>query len=143
VLQRHADLPLRVFVVWEPILPTDTNAPDTPVLQRMADSRVQQYWDPDHLVAKQLAKDARPPQPVQECCVRDEFLWDLAAMYAPGVSWTDRVPPAILFNGPVVDVAEKLDGLLANPATVGVAMPPPSLPRDTRTAADAHSRPAR
>jgi hypothetical protein len=121
VLKRHPDERLRVFVVWEPILATDTAVPGTPVLQRMPDSRVQQYWDPNHLVAKQLAKDARPPQPAQECCVRDTILWDLAALYAPGVSWTDQIPTAVLFNGPVVDVAEKLEGVLANPAGVGSA----------------------
>src|SRR5258708_39708012 len=30
--------------------------------------RVQQYWDPGHVLAKQMAADARPPQPKRDCC---------------------------------------------------------------------------
>ena len=101
-----------MFVIWEPILPTDVAPPITSVLSRMPDVRVQQYWDPNHLVAKQLAADARPPQPEQECCVRGGVLWDLAAVYPKGATWQAQMPTAILFNGPVVDVTEALESAL-------------------------------
>jgi hypothetical protein len=97
---------VRVFVVWEPILPTDLAPPITSVLSRMPDLRVQQYWDPGHLLAGQMAADRRAPQPEPECCNRSGILWDLAAVYAPGVTWTERMPTALLFTGPVVDVAD-------------------------------------
>jgi hypothetical protein len=94
------------------MLPTDWVAPATSVLQRLSDRRVQQYWDPNHLLATQMKKDARAPQPEQDCCVRSGFLWDLAAVYTPGSIWSDRMPPAIVFNGPVVDVTDRIEGAL-------------------------------
>jgi hypothetical protein len=36
-------------------------------------------------------------QPVQDCCVRSGILWDLAAVYAPGSIWSERMPPATVF----------------------------------------------
>ena len=77
------------------------------MLARIPDLREHQYWDPGHLLAQRLAGDARDPQPKQKCCVRDGFLWDLTAVYPPGVKWTDRMPPATFFNGPVVKVQGK------------------------------------
>jgi hypothetical protein len=56
-----------------------------------------------------MERDARAPQPEQECCVRGGVLWDLAAVYPEGLMWTDRMPPATLFNGPVVDIASELE----------------------------------
>lgn len=101
-------------MVWEPILPTDFAAPTTWALSRASDRRVQQYWDPDHVLAKRMAADARAPQPEQDCCIRSGILWDLAAVYPKGASWDDRMPAATVFNGPVVDVttaiAEALSG---------------------------------
>lgn len=95
------------------MLPTDWSAPSGSVLRRLSDGRVQQYWDPNHLLATQMKKDARPPQPVQDCCVRSEILWDLAAVYPPGATWADHMPSAVMFNGPVVDVIDALAEALA------------------------------
>jgi hypothetical protein len=99
-------------MVWEPILPTDFGAPVTWVLSRASDRRVQQYWDRDHVLAKQMAADARPPQPEQECCVQSDILWDLAAVYPKGTRWEERMPTATVFNGPVVDITEALEAAL-------------------------------
>ena len=104
--------PIRVFAVWEPILPTDMAPPITSVLGRLRDRRVQQYWDPHHLLAKRMAEDAREPQPTQECCVRGGSLWDLVAVYPTGVSWTDRMPAATVFNGPIVDAMAAIEAAL-------------------------------
>jgi proline iminopeptidase len=74
---------------------------------------VQQYWDPNHLLAAQMKRDARGPQPVQDCCIRSGILWDLAAVYPPGSIWSDRMPPATVFDGPVVDVIDAIEGAFA------------------------------
>ena len=103
---------MRVFAVWEPILLTDLARPLSAVLHRLPDTRVQQYWDPGHVLSDQMNKDARPPQPVQECCERRGYLWDLAAVYLPGATWTDRLPTATVFNGSVVDVVEQLSAAI-------------------------------
>ncbi|MEN3338385.1 MAG: hypothetical protein V7647_2061 [Acidobacteriota bacterium] len=90
------------------MLVTDFAAPGTFVLRRLTDARVRQYWDPHHLVAAQIARDARPPQPVQNCCERSGTLWDLAAVYRRGAVWTERMPPATVFDGPVLDVTDQI-----------------------------------
>jgi hypothetical protein len=112
LLQKHSNHATRVFAVWQPILPTDWAAPASSVLGRLSDRRVQQYWDPNHLLAAQMKKDARAPQPVQDCCIRSGILWDLAAVYPPGSIWSDRMPAAAVFNGPVVDVADAIEDAL-------------------------------
>jgi len=94
------------------MLPTDWSAPSSAVLKRLSDPRVQQYWDPNHVLATQMKNDARPPQPAQECCVRSDILWDLAAVYPAGSMWSERMPPAVVFNGPVVDVMAAIEAAL-------------------------------
>lgn len=95
------------------MLPTDTSPPTTGTLARLSDSRVRQFYDADHLMAKRLGDDARPPQPVPDCCTRAGTLWDLLAVYPPGATWTDRLPVAVIFNGPVVDAASGLEQWLS------------------------------
>ena len=91
------------------MLPTDWSAPSNSVLRRLSDRRVQQYWDSNHVLATQMKKDARPPQPEQDCCVRSGILWDLAAVYPAGALWSDRMPTASMFNGPVVDAIPAIE----------------------------------
>jgi hypothetical protein len=95
------------------MLPTDWSAPASSVLRRLSDGRVTQYWDPNHLLATQMKKDARVPQPEQDCCVRSGILWDLAAVYPPRSIWSAQMPAATVFNGPVVDVTEAIEGAIA------------------------------
>lgn len=94
------------------MLPTDWSAPSSSVLRRLSDGRVQQHWDPDHVLATRMKTDARPPQPEQDCCVRSGILWDLAAVYPAGAAWSDRMPTATVFNGPVVDVIPAIENAL-------------------------------
>ena len=101
-----------MFAVWQPVRPTDWSAPATWALSTLSDPRVQQYWDPNHLVARQMKADARAPQPTEDCCEQSGILWDLAAVYQKGLSWSDRMPTATLFNGPIVDVASEIESAL-------------------------------
>ena len=105
-----------MFAVWEPILATDWQRPGGTATGRLPDARVLQFWDRPHLMAQRLAADARAPQPEQSCCLRDGFLWDLAALYPPGPRWTDRLPPAVFFDGPVVKVKDGLTETLSRAA---------------------------
>ena len=99
---------LRVLTVWEPMLATDWGRPLTLVLRRLSDARVRQFWDETHLVAKQIAADAREPQPVADCCDDDGILWDAVVVYPKGAVWRDRLPTAAYVNGPVVYVEDAL-----------------------------------
>ena len=94
------------------MLPTDLAPPITAVLGRVSDTRARQYWDPDHLLAKRMAADARSPQPEQDCCQRNGILWDLAAVYPKGAVWNDRMPAATIFNGPVADMGTEIEATL-------------------------------
>ena len=98
--------------MWEPILVTDWKKPGASVLARLTDSRVKQIWDSKHLIAKQLAKDARPTQPEPGCCTRNGILWDLAAVYPRGAMWTEAMPPAALFDGAVVNMEADIEAMV-------------------------------
>lgn len=98
--------------MWEPILVTDWKKPGNGVAGRITDSRVKQIWDAQHLVARQLAKDARPPQPEAECCTRDGILWDLVAVYPPAAIWEEKMPSAVLFNGAVVNLESEIEATI-------------------------------
>jgi hypothetical protein len=81
-------------------------------LSRLADPRVRQFWDEAHTMALRMARDARPPQPAQDCCKRSGFLWDLVAVYPAGVRWEGQLPPAVVFDGPVFRVTSKIEAAL-------------------------------
>jgi hypothetical protein len=79
------------------------------VLACLKDVRARQYWDPRRLLAQRLATGVHPKQ---DCCLRDNTLWDLAALYPPGVQWKDALPPPVFFNGPVVKQRPALETAL-------------------------------
>jgi hypothetical protein len=91
------------------MLPTDWLRPAARVLGRLSDHRARQFWDEQHVLAQRMAADARDPQPKPECCEQNGFLWDMAAVYPPGAMWMDKLPPAVVFNGPVVEVKAQLE----------------------------------
>lgn len=116
------------------MLPTDWSAPASSVLKRLSDRRVQQYWDPNHVLATQMKNEARGPQPVQDCCVRSGILWDLAALYPPGATWSDKLPSAVVFNGPVVDVISEIEAALASVLRTSLLLHPTQAERSPETA---------
>jgi hypothetical protein len=92
LLDEQRDPRIRVFVIWEPVLPTDLGSPSTRTLARLSDLRASQYWDKEHLVSRLLGE-------------RDSssVIWDYVAVYEPGKLW-DQAPPAPVYsNVPVVD----------------------------------------
>jgi hypothetical protein len=92
------------------MLPTDLRSPVRSTLGRIPDRRARQFWDPQHLVAKELGRIAAeiPGQPKPDCCIDRGFFWDQAILYAPHSKW--RATPATVFwNGPVVRVAAALE----------------------------------
>jgi hypothetical protein len=102
------------------MIPTDWVPPTSSVLSRLSDRRVQQYWDRDHVLARQMQRDARHPQPEPGCCERNGIIWDLAAVYPKGSTWTEQLPIAMVFNGPVADAADAIESAVATPNGGGV-----------------------
>jgi hypothetical protein len=94
---------VRVLVVWEPMLPTDWSKPSGMVQRRISDSRVVQFWDKEHLIAKELKQQFPGSQHL--CCQRQGILWDFAAIYPPRVEWNASSAP-VFFGGAVLDVAD-------------------------------------
>jgi hypothetical protein len=101
----------RLFVVWEPMLPTDWSRPSRMVQSRISDSHVVQYWDKGHLVAREL-REQLSAEP--SCCQRQGILWDLAALYGKQGQWGNS--PPWFANGPVVDAAPTLAKGLTEPS---------------------------
>jgi hypothetical protein len=93
VLKEIPGKPVRAFVVWEPVLPTDWGEPSTAALNRLPDARAAQYWDKDRLVSKSLGEHDS-----------NRIVWDHIAVYAPGATWDQK--PAVFADGPVVKVLE-------------------------------------
>jgi hypothetical protein len=112
LLEKHAARKAAVFVVWEPILPTDWGKPGGGVLGRMGDRRVRQYWDPAHLVAAELKRSAESPNLEPDCCVRNGVWWDLMASFAPGAQWGASLPEPAVLKGTVEDALPRLESLL-------------------------------
>jgi hypothetical protein len=104
-----------VLVVWEPMLGTDLRSPVNGALARIPDQRARQFWDPQHLVAKELRRieGENPGQPKPDCCVDRGFFWDQAILFAPHAKWR-QTPSAVFWNGPVVRVASALQQALQN-----------------------------
>jgi hypothetical protein len=84
---------VRVFVIWEPVLPTDFVAPSTTALGRIPDARAAQYWDGTRALSHLLGEHNR-----------STIVWDYIAVYAPGTLWQEVPPKPIYSDGPVRDV---------------------------------------
>jgi hypothetical protein len=99
-----------VFVVWEPMLPTDWSRPSRVVQSRIPDLRAVQFWDKNHLVAKEIRGHLSGVQP--NCCSRAGILWDVVVVYPKNARW-DSAP--VFIDGPVVhaapDAAKQLSAL--------------------------------
>lgn len=111
VLKRHPESNVRVFVIWEPILPTDWNKPTTHVLQRLNDARVTQVWDKNHLIAGLMQNGAEGQTP--RCCRHGGVLWDVIASYPSGAQWEGSLPRPELLNGTVVRAVPELEAKLS------------------------------
>ena len=90
-MTEREDSRIRVFVIWEPVLPTDFGAPSTGTLRRISDLRASQYWDKERVVSRLLGERDRR-----------SVVWDYVAVYQPGKLW-DQGPPEATYSGrPVV-----------------------------------------
>jgi len=91
LLDEQRDKRIRVFVIWEPVLPTDLGSPSTRTLARLSDLRASQYWDKEHLVSRSLGE-------------RDSssVVWDYVAVYQSGKLWDQAPPEPNYSNVPVI-----------------------------------------
>jgi len=83
------------------MLPTDWAKPSGIVQSRISDPRARQFWDKDHLVARELQQQLSSSQ---ICCQRNGIVWDVAAVYSKDAQWGSAAP--LFFGGAVADVAD-------------------------------------
>ena len=108
ILKQTPSAPVRLFVVWEPMLPTDWYRPTRPTLKRVADSRAVQFWDKGHLIAAQVKQQLEQFHGSDPSCCEDQgHLWDMVAVYPPGVKWGETKPA--FDDGPVYRIAPTLE----------------------------------
>ena len=104
-----AELPdsgLRVLVVWEPVLKTDLAPPVTPVLRRLSDRRVTQFWDPRRVLSAELVRQVNtdPARYGFADPLDSEFIvWDVVAVFARDAQWDKGLPVPVYYGGPVLD----------------------------------------
>ena len=89
VLQRVGDPGLKVYVIWEPILPRDrAEALNDSTAAMAQEPRARQYWDPGAVSGKAYRQALDLPL--------KSAAWDVYMLFPPGVRW-DEAPPAPAF----------------------------------------------
>ena len=112
VLKAAPNAKVKVFVIWEPIIFSDLALPSDSTLQRLPDSRAAQFYDGKHLVSQALRSQMLAQGVTgQDYYVKDEYVWDAAAVYPPGTRWQPGEGPKPGFVGaPIVEEADRLAG---------------------------------
>lgn len=88
VFSKHPnDARLRGFVVWLPMLPSDSKESAGAQAAGFVDGRLMQQWDGNRASGDLLAKTL----------ALKGSAWDVYLLYAPGVKWTGDQPPAPTF----------------------------------------------
>jgi len=106
VLHEFENAPLTVFVVWEPILVTDSIGVKPVALARVSDRRAVQFWDKSHQLSTHMGGPASfgPKSGAKILFDMDEYVWDFVAVYAPGFRWKDSGQSPAFAGAPVVKV---------------------------------------
>ena len=115
MLREFENAPLAVFVVWEPILVTDSVGVKSAALARIPDRRAVQFWDKGHHVSTQMGGPASfgPKSGAKILFDMDEYVWDFVAVYAPGFRWKDSGQSPAFAGAPVVKVIGEVRSQLA------------------------------
>jgi hypothetical protein len=115
-LERAPGAQAQVLVVWEPVLVTDVAPPSTAVLAEVGDRRVRQYWDRGLRLSEALRRTARTHGdrlPGGGDLADTRVVWDVVAIFPPGVVWEDEFPLPVDWGFPVIDAIDLVDRHLA------------------------------
>lgn len=111
VLADSATSPVRVIVVWMRVVHSDRalTGPNSLVLARIMDRRAIQFWDPDRMLSRRMM--AELPRDTAYAMADTTggsmpIIWDMVALWRPGVTWTDRLPAPDFHGHPISEVME-------------------------------------
>ncbi len=102
VLEKFPSAKLRVYAVWQPMLPTDSRFTRRESL--LADPRVVHLWDRDKAVGRWFATYRGP----QNDCFMGEVAWDLFYLFGADARWGERPDSLVACAGPVIEQSGKL-----------------------------------
>jgi len=108
---------LRVLIVWEPVIWTDTGPPGDSVLSRISDSRTVHFWDQDLLLSKALVQEWNRSGVRIEAeggNDPDVIIWDFVAVFARGARWEGAFPQSVYHGSPVVEHVEQVHAKLVD-----------------------------
>jgi hypothetical protein len=89
VVRRQRDARIRVFVVWEPVIPTDIAPPTNGALALASDRRTAQLWDPDRILSQEIVRAALEDPTLLSTedggVDATTVVWDFVAVFPHGV----------------------------------------------------------
>jgi hypothetical protein len=99
LIQDHSNAKISLSFVWINMLKGDSEEAARHSAEIIGDQRVQQFYDPNRLLGKAIAKSIHP---------QGSVAWDMYLFYSEGIEWTEQ--PPIPF-----DWAHQLDDSWADP----------------------------
>jgi hypothetical protein len=124
LLEELPDADMRVLVVWEPVLWSDLAPPLSAVLSQIPDLRAIQSWDPHRTLSEEIVRAVSGRETELPCVgsiSADTIVWDVVAIFPPGVRWDAR-PPAPAYCG--YPVLYEIDQLRTQLASMAGHVPP-------------------
>jgi hypothetical protein len=89
-MHRNATADIRIFVIWEPVLPTDWSRPDASITSNVPDRRALHYWDPNRRLSALYGSSANAANLAATSTISfkmKDVIWDAALVYPPGARW--------------------------------------------------------
>ena len=103
VLEDNPAADIRVYVVWEPMLPTDRFRMTRSGL--IDDERATHYKDDTQISGKWFGETYGEPG--------GSVAWDVAYVFGPDATWEEQPSPMLAWGGAVVHMKEELMEALA------------------------------
>jgi len=126
LLDALPDANVRTFVVWEPVIWSDIAPPTSSVLALLRDPRAAQYWDAKRSLSRDIVRSVNQDprrygfdEPLHEGFV----VWDVVAVFEPGVVWGQDLPVPAFYDGPVMYRVDRISQAVATAGRLQEAAP--------------------
>jgi len=99
-MDKYEEEDFKVYVVWLPMLPTDSRGRWKP--ERIDDARVTHFWDGSQSVGEWLSANDKAHKHL------GGVAWDEYYLFDADVEWTNTFPEAVSYGTPVYHSADRL-----------------------------------